>query len=127
MEKSATESKKSDFDNLFEELLGETDRNNIANDIKLYQKNNPKNVVFVGEIYNGEMSVWKGQIDLTIFENGLKDISLTLNTLLNVVDVNENKIVVSFNKGKTILSLEYKNLIRRNMETRKLTNIYSKK
>ena len=46
---------------------------------------------------------------------------------VHVVDVDENKTVVSFNKGKTVLSLDYKASIKRDTETKRLINIYSKK
>ena len=124
----STESKNSDdFLNVFDALLGEPNKNNIARDIKAYNKQHPNNIAFVGEIYNGEASVWKGQLDITNCEDILKAISEKLNAILNVVDINENKVVVSFNKGKTVLSIDYKNTIKRDIETKRLINIYSKK
>jgi len=127
MEESATESKNSDFLNVFDELLGESGGNTLGMNIKSYIKNNPKNVVFTAEIYNGEKSVWKGDLDLTESEAKIKAISEKLDAILNVVDINESKVVVTFNKGRTVLGLDYKNLVKRNLETKKLVNIYSKK
>lgn len=128
MEESAIESKSSDFLNIFDELLGESNKENLLGmGLRTYLKANPKNLAFSAEIYNGEDSVWRGDIDVSDSEGKLKAISEKLDTVLNVVDINESKVVVSFNKGKTILGLDYKNSVKRDVETKKLVNIYSKK
>jgi len=126
MEESNIESKNSDFQNIFVELLGESNAN-ILGDLKTYIKSNPRNVVFLAEIYNKSVPVWKGQIDLTKSEEALRAISKKLETVLNLIDLNDNKVVVAFITGKTIIGLDFKNTIKRNMETKKLVNIYSKK
>jgi hypothetical protein len=127
MEESATESKSSDFLNVFDELLGESDSNTLGMNIKAYTKGHPKNIVFTAEIYNGETSVWRGDLDISESENKLRAISEKLDTVLNIVDINESKVVLSFNKGKTVLGLDYKSSVKRDLETKKLVNIYSKK
>jgi len=128
MNEQYTESKSSDdFLNIFDTLLGEPNTNNISKEFHSYCKRFPDNIAFIGEIYNGDISVWKGQLDITMSEDKLRAISDKLDTILHIVDIEEDKTVMSFNKGKTVLSLDYKSTIKRDIETKRLINIYSKK
>lgn len=126
MEEKVTESKKSDMKNIFEELLGDNNSSDLGN-LDHYQNNNPNNVTINSEIFNGKLLVWKGQLDITLKEKNLLYISDKLNTILKVVDIDKDKIVISFNKNKSILSLDYKNKIKRSLKSKLLVNIYTKK
>lgn len=114
MEESISELK--ELDNIFDEYLNS---NNII-DIDKYSKNNPKHIAIDSEIFNSDILAWKGKIDITLKEKKLKIISEKLDTIINVVDVKEKEIIISFNRGKSILSLNYKNLIRRNTENKRI-------
>ena len=126
MEQQNTGSNKSDVQNMFDELLN-LPKSVMSRNFKAYINGNPDNIAFMAEIYNLDKKVWEGYLDLTISEETLKIISEKMNALLNIVHVEDEKIYVSFNKGKTIISIDYKGQVKRNIETKKLNKYILKK
>lgn len=126
MEQQDTGLNKSDVQNMFDELLN-IPRSVINRNFKAYSNGNPEHIVFLAEIYNLEKKVWEGYLDLTISEETLKVISEKMNALLNIVHVEDEKIFASFNKGKTVISIDYKGQVKRNTETKKLNKYIQKK
>jgi len=98
------------MENLFNIHLDNT-HEEINRSEDAYMFKYPRNIIFSSEVYNGDLLVWKGYLDVTESEKDLVEISRLLKSTLKIVNVEDDKVFSTINGNNFILYCYFNNTI----------------